>query len=58
MGPGIFSRGGHFLTLRGAADGGIRIADSISYERSTKLWSAETLASQMKIDYYWIFELK
>ena len=58
MGPGIFSRGGHFLTLRGMADGGIRIADSISYERSTKLWSAETLASQMKIDYYWIFELK
>lgn len=58
MGPGIFSRGGHFLTLRGAADGGILIADSISYERSTKLWSAETLASQMKIDYYWIFELK
>ena len=46
------------MTLRGAADGGIRIADSISYERSTKLWSAETLASQMKIDYYWIFELK
>ena len=59
MGPGIFSRGGHFLTLRGiTGDGSIRIADSISYEKSVKLWSASTLASQMKIDHYWIFGKK
>ena len=59
MGPGIFSYGGHFLTYRGITDdGNILIADSINYDRSTKEWSVQTLASQMKIQYYWIFELK
>ncbi|MEG1742773.1 MAG: papain-like cysteine protease family protein [Clostridia bacterium] len=56
MGPGIFSRGGHFIILRGVtADGKILIADSISIANSVKAWDFKMLQSQLKNSNVWIF---
>lgn len=38
MGPGHFTKGGHFIVLRGVKDGKIMVADPGSYNRSGQLW--------------------
>ena len=56
MGPGVFTLGAHFMLYRGITeDGKILIADSYSFEYSTREWDWNTLASQVK-NGYWIFE--
>lgn len=56
MGPGDFTRGGHYLTLRGVTDDGmILIADSISEERTSKAWSIDYLFGQLKSLSMWAF---
>lgn len=48
MGPGDFTRTGHFIILAGWSDRGIVIRDPNSRERSDKLWSYDQLAGQIK----------
>ena len=39
MGPGHFTRGGHFIVLRGVtSEGKILVADPYSYSRSAEEW--------------------
>ena len=39
MGPGHFTRGGHFIVLRGVtSEGKILVADPVSYSRSDEEW--------------------
>ncbi len=56
MGKGYFSRGGHYITLRGiTADGKILIADTYSEENTKKEWDLDFLASQLKYSVIWVF---
>ena len=49
MGPGNFTRQGHFIVLRGiTSDGQIIVADPASRERSSQVWSADLIADQAK----------
>ena len=42
MSAGHFTRGGHFIVLRGITDDGkILVADCASYERSQKEWDSQ-----------------
>ncbi len=38
MSEGHFTRGGHFIVLRGVKDGKVMVADPASYRRSGQLW--------------------
>lgn len=56
MGPGHFTNGGHFITLRGITkDGHILIADTYSEENTYKEWTLDYLASQLKYYSMWVF---
>ena len=49
MGPGNFTKGGHYIVLKGiTSDGKIIVADPASRDRSAQVWSAELIASQAK----------
>lgn len=54
MGPGDFTRTGHFIVLTKIEDGRIKVNDPNSLERSRVLWDYETLSSQIKG--LWAFE--
>lgn len=57
MTPGDFTVSGHFLVLTGIdADGGIRILDPNSKEKSEKTWDIEVLTSQMAAA--WAYEVR
>ncbi|MFA7100076.1 MAG: C39 family peptidase [Eubacteriales bacterium] len=56
VGQGYFSKGGHFLTLRGVAPGGkVYIADSYSEENTNKVWDISFIFSQLKYSHMWAF---
>ena len=58
MGSGIFTRGAHYILLRGITEEGkILIADSYSYANSLKEWDYDVLYGQLKQGYY-IYELE
>lgn len=49
MGPGKFTRGGHFIVLRGITeDGKILVADPGSQQRSNQKWDLSLILSQAK----------
>lgn len=48
MGPGEFTRTGHFIILTKYVDGKIEIRDSASVEKSNKLWTYEELGDQIQ----------
>ena len=54
MGPGDFTRTGHFIVLTKIEDGKIKVNDSNSKERSNKLWDYEELEPQIRA--LWVFE--
>lgn len=48
MGPGHFTKGGHFIVLRGATlDGGILVADPNSRDNSLTVWDAQTILDEL-----------
>jgi hypothetical protein len=48
MGPGHFTKSGHFILLRGITlDGQILVADSASRERSLTLWDPQTIIDEL-----------
>ncbi len=55
MGKGDFTSTGHFIVFTKIENGKIKINDSMSRERSSRLWDYETLESQIKN--VWVFEL-
>lgn len=56
VGEGYFTRGGHFLTLRGMTeDGKILIADSYSEVNTETEWDLSFLMSQLKYTQMWAF---
>ena len=46
MSAGHFTRGGHFMVLRGVSDGKILVADPASYERSQKPWNLDIIMKE------------
>lgn len=46
MGPGHFTKGGHFIVLRGVTDGKIMVADPGSYNRSGQLWDLSIILNE------------
>lgn len=48
MGPGDFTKTGHFIVLTRIINGKIKVNDPNSKERSSKLWDYEVLAKQIK----------
>lgn len=54
--PGDFTTVGHFIVLSGYCEDGFSVHDPNSRERSEKLWSYETLSTQ--ISNIWAFSLK
>lgn len=47
VGPGHFTKGGHFIVLAGLEDGGIVIRDPNSISNSEKLWQLDTFSSEI-----------
>lgn len=54
MGPGDFTRSGHFIVLTGVENGKIKVNDPNSRERSNQLWDYDRLEKQIKN--IWVFE--
>lgn len=48
VGPGDFTRNGHYMVLSGYEDGKIRINDPFSVINSQKLWEFDRIKSQIK----------
>ena len=48
LGPGDFTTAGHYIVLTGTEDGDFRVNDPNSRERSSRLWSYETLEPQIR----------
>ena len=48
MGKGDFTTTGHYIVLTGVEEGGFRVNDPNSIANSQKLWSYETLESQIR----------
>ena len=46
MSKGHFSRGGHFIVLRGIKDGKVMVADPASYKRSGQMWDLSVILSE------------
>lgn len=46
MGPGHFTKSGHFMVLRGVKDGQILIADPASTSRSQKTWDLSIILNE------------
>lgn len=54
VGPGDFTTGGHFIILTGYIEGeGFQVNDPNSKERSNRIWTYETLKSQIKNMWYY-----
>lgn len=52
---GVFAANNHFMVIRGITkDGKILVANSISYEDSTKEWSLSTLKEQVNLG-FWVY---
>ncbi|MDD6567743.1 MAG: C39 family peptidase [Eubacteriales bacterium] len=47
MGPGDFTKKGHFIVMTGIEDGKIKINDPNSFENSNKLWDFDDISSQI-----------
>ena len=56
MGPGEFTKRGHFIVLVGVEDGKIRINDCNSISRSERLWEFEEFERQIKN--MWVYSVK
>ena len=54
VGPGDFTRDGHFMVLCGCQDGKIQIRDPNSYIRSQTLWDYERLEPQFEV--LWVIQ--
>ncbi len=54
MGPGDFTKSGHFIVLTGIEDGKIKVNDPNSTIRSNQLWDYDKIESQIKN--IWVFE--
>lgn len=54
MGPGDFTRSGHFIVLTGVEDEKIKVNDPNSTIRSNQLWDYDKIESQIKN--IWVFE--
>lgn len=54
VGPGDFTRDGHFMVLCGCQDGKIQIRDPNSYIRSQTLWDYERLEPQFEV--LWVLQ--
>ena len=54
MGPGDFTRSGHFIVLTGVQDGKIKVNDPNSVVRSSQLWDYDKIEPQIKN--IWVFE--
>lgn len=53
---GDFTRGSHFLLLRGITeDGKLLVADSGNYDRSLMEWDYDSVFSQIKLSYFWVY---
>lgn len=48
MGPGYFTKKGHFIVLTGIEDGKIKVNDPNSYRNSEKLWNFDKFSSQIR----------
>lgn len=48
VGPGDFTRNGHFLVLTGYEDGKLKIHDPFSKENSEKMWSYKKIKKQIQ----------
>mgnify|MGYP003483381476 FL=1 len=49
MGPGHFTKGGHFIVLTGISeDGRITVADPNSEQRSNQTWDVNTIVNEGK----------
>ena len=48
MGPGYFTKKGHFIVLTGIEDGKIKVNDPNSYKNSEKLWKFDKFSSQIR----------
>lgn len=48
MGPGYFTKEGHFIVIAGIKDGKLVINDPNSIKRSNKLWNYDDIKSQIK----------
>lgn len=46
MSEGHFTKGGHFIVLRGVKDGKVMVADPASYNRSGQLWELEIILKE------------
>ena len=47
MGPGDFTKKGHFIVMTGVEDGKIKINDPNSFKNSEKLWDFDDISSQI-----------
>ncbi len=56
MGPGDFTRTGHFIVFTGVKDGKLKVNDPNSRINSEKLWEYEKIESQIKN--LWVYEKK
>ena len=48
VGPGVFTRSGHFIVIIGYDETGFLINDPNSYENSCQIWSYESLQSEIR----------
>lgn len=48
MGPGDFTKSGHFIVMTGIEEGKIRVNDPNSYANSAKLWDYEKIKDQIR----------
>ncbi|MBQ7646096.1 MAG: C39 family peptidase [Clostridia bacterium] len=56
MKAGHFTRGSHFMIIRGVTDSGkLLVADSGSYARSVMEWDYSTVMSEVKLSYFWVY---
>lgn len=56
MKAGHFTKGSHFMIIRGVTDSGkLLVADSGSYARSVMEWDYNTVLSEVKLSYFWVY---
>lgn len=54
VGPGDFTKEGHFIVLAGVQEGKIIVNDPNSKKRSNRLWTYENIEGQIKN--LWVFQ--
>lgn len=55
VGPGDFTKNGHFIVLSGCVDGKIKVNDPFSTKTSSKLWEFDRIKSQAKA--MWVYSI-